>query len=246
MVSFQPAAIFVFNLIMQFDIITLFPKIFDSYLNETILKRAQGKGLVSIKVHNLRDYSADKHKTVDDKPFGGGPGMILKIEPIYRCLQKLTGQDLLKRKKLKKKKELIIAFDPAGKTFDQKTAQKFSKARRIILLAGRYEGFDHRVYKIVDQRISIGDYVLSGGELPALVIAEAVSRLIPGVIGHSAETLREETFSFDDQDYIEYPQYTRPEIFEPFRGARWKVPKVLLSGHHQKIRKWRQSRLKKK
>jgi len=214
---------------MRFDIITIFPNIFDSYLNESILKRAQKRGLIKIKIHNLRDYTKDKHKTVDDRPYGGGPGMLLKVEPIYRAIQAIKSKNL-KTKKLKNFK--IILLDPAGKKFDQRMAKRLSKFKRLVLICGRYEGFDERVKKFVDESISIGDYVLSGGELPAMVIIETIARQIPGVVGHK-HALDEETFS-KNKDYIEYPQYTRPEIF---RGL--KVPKVLLSGNHQKIKEWR-------
>lgn len=212
---------------MLFDIITIFPHIFDSYINESILKRAQKKKLITIKIHNLRDYTIDKHKTIDDKPYGGGPGMIFKIEPIYRCLQKL---------KIKKgaKTSKIILLTPAGKQFDQKMAQKFSKMKKLTFICGRYEGVDARVEKLVDEKISIGPYVISGGELAALNIIEATARLIPGVLG-AQESLNEETFSQDITK--EYPQYTRPEKFKSMA-----VPKVLLSGNHQTIKKWRQKK----
>lgn len=223
---------------MQFDIITIFPNIFDSYLNESILKRAQKKGLIKIKIHNLRDYTSDKRRTVDDRPYGGGPGMLLKVEPIYKALQSL------------KSKSKIILLDPAGKKFNQKMAKQLSKLDRLILICGRYEGFDERVKKFVDENVSIGDYVLSGGELPAMVITEAVSRLIPGVIGKT-ESLKEETFSelinlktYKLKNYIEYPQYTRPEIFT-LGKKKLKVPQVLLSGDHKKIWEWKNKHVKK-
>lgn len=217
---------------MQFDIITIFPHIFDSYLNESILSRAQKNNLIKIKIHNLRDYTDDKHKKVDDRPFGGGPGMLLKVEPIYKTLRALKI----------KNKELIILLDPAGKKFDQKMAKKLSKFKRLVLICGRYEGFDERVKEFVDESISIGDYVLSGGELPAMVVLEAVSRHLPGVLGHE-HALDEETFS-KDKDYIEYPQYTRPETFV-INKKKLKVPPVLLSGNHKKIGDWRSKHRKK-
>jgi tRNA (guanine37-N1)-methyltransferase len=213
---------------MEFDIITIFPHIFDSYLNESILSRAQKNNLIKIKIHNLRDYTNDKHKKVDDRPFGGGPGMLLKVELIYSALKNLK---VLKSKNLK-----TILLDPAGKKFDQQMAKKLSKSKRLILICGRYEGFDERVKEFVDESISIGDYVLSGGELPAMVVVEAVSRHLPGVVGHE-HALDEETFS-KDKDYIEYPQYTRPEIFLAGK-KKLKVPPVLLSGDHKKIGDWR-------
>ncbi len=215
---------------IQFDIITIFPKIFSSYFTESILKRAQKKKLVKINIHNLRDYTIDKHKTVDDRPYGGGPGMIFKVEPIYKALQKL-------RTKNQKLKTRIIMLTPAGKTFDQKMVKRLSKYNKIILLCGRYEGFDARVDKFIDEKISIGNYVLSGGELPAMILLEAVSRYIPGVVGHK-DALVDETFSHDES-YIEYPQYSRPA---DFKGL--KVPPVLLSGNHAKIAQWRQKTAK--
>ncbi|MEW6407510.1 MAG: tRNA (guanosine(37)-N1)-methyltransferase TrmD [Patescibacteria group bacterium] len=252
---------------IKFDIITIFPKIFDSYFNESILARAQKKKLIKIKIHNLRDWTQDKHKKVDDRPYGGGPGMILKVEPMYRALQALKvksqrynpthtspyirgGEEGLKNSK-------VVMLTPAGKTFNQKMAQRLARLDRIILLCGRYEGFDARCEKFVDEKISIGNYVLSGGELPAMVVVEAVARQIPGVVGHK-HALDEETFS-KDKDYIEYPQYTRPEIFKipnpksqipnkfKIQNSKFKilkVPKILLSGNHKKIVEWRRKHVK--
>jgi tRNA (guanine37-N1)-methyltransferase len=215
---------------MKFDIITIFPHIFDSYLDESILKRARKNKLIEIKIHNLRDVTKDHHKSVDDKPYGGGPGMILMVEPIYRTLKKI--------KTVKKSK--VILLDPAGKQFNQRLAQKLSKSEQLIFVCGRYEGIDARVESLVDEKISIGPYVLSGGELPALIIIEAVSRLIPGVIGKQA-SLKEETHS--RKDYVEYPQYTRPKVFEykqKNKIKRLNVPSILLSGNHKQIETWRE------
>jgi len=225
---------------IKFDIITIFPQIFDSYISESILKRAQQKKLVEFTIHNLRDYTHDKHKTVDDRPYGGGPGMILMVEPIYNALGALTS----KNKKLKRR---VIMLTPAGKTFNQKQAKRLSKYDQLIFLCGRYEGFDARTEKLVDEKISIGDYVLSGGELPAMVVAEAVARNIPGVIGHK-HALAEETFSFD-LEYIEYPQYTRPEVFTmavKSKKKSFRAPKLLLSGNHAAIADWRKKMAKKR
>ncbi|MBI2025044.1 MAG: tRNA (guanosine(37)-N1)-methyltransferase TrmD [Candidatus Harrisonbacteria bacterium] len=206
---------------MKFDIVTIFPKIFDSYFKESIIKRAQEKRLIKIEIHNLRDFTADKHKKVDDKPYGGGPGMVLKIEPIYKAVSSIKYQ--ASRKKAKTR---VILFSTRGKKLDSKIAKRLSKYNQLILICGRYEGVDERVAKhIADEEISIGDYVLSGGELPAMVLTEAVSRYIPGVLG-KYESLEEIKGSF--------PTYTRPEVFK-----KWKVPKVLISGHHKKIAKWR-------
>lgn len=235
---------------MQFDILTLFPDLIHFYAEESILGRAQQKGLISIAAHNFRDDTKDRQKHVDDRPYGGGPGMILQVQPIYDCLKKIKA---LKHKNITAgKKTKILLMDPAGKKFDQRMAEKFSKLDRLVLICGRYEGFDARIHKLIDERISVGDYVLAGGELPALTIVEVVSRLIPGVLGNE-ESLNEETFSFKKNNKIkhsqlttfnsqlskEYPQYTRPE---DFRG--WKVPKVLLSGDHKKIEEWRKKNSK--
>ena len=213
---------------MQYDIITIFPKILDSYFNESILKRAQQARLINIKTHDLRDYTADKHRSVDDAPYGGGPGMVLMVEPIYKCLKKIKRQ----------KKSRVILLDPAGKQFDQKMAEKFSKLDQLVFICGRYEGIDARVDNLIDEKISVGPYVLSGGELPAAIIIEATARLLPGVLG-KIESTEYETFAGEKSDVVEYPQYTRPENFKGM-----KVPEILLSGNHKKIEKWRQSKQK--
>lgn len=217
---------------LSFHLITIFPNIFSSYLDESILKIAQKKKKIKITIHNLRDVTTDKHKTVDDKPYGGGPGMLLMVEPFYKTLKKIK----------RKKNSRVIMLDPAGKKFDQKMASYYAKnLDQIILLCGRYEGFDERIYKLVDERVSIGDYVLAGGEIPAMVITEAVTRLLPGVLGDETSTI-DETFS--DPDYVEYPQYTRPEVFIA-GDKKWRVPKILLSGDHKKISVWRRNHRKK-
>jgi tRNA (guanine37-N1)-methyltransferase len=216
---------------MQFDLITIFPEIFNSYINESILKIAQEKKKIKIKVHNLRDYTTDRHHKLDDKPYGGGPGMLLMVEPFYKVLKKI--------KRVKKCK--VIMFDPAGKKFNQKMARNFAGLDQVIMLCGRYEGFDERIKKLVDERISVGDYVLSGGELPAMIVVEAVARLIPGVLG-KFESTQEETFA--SENYKEYPHYTRPEVFVAGK-QKWRVPPVLLSGNHKKISEWRKQNKKK-
>jgi len=214
---------------MQFDIITIFPEIFDSYLKESFIKKAQQKQLIKINIHDLRKWTKDRHKTVDDRPFGGGLGMVFKIEPIYKAIKELSS--------LKKRKTKVIFFTPRGKKFNQKMAYQLSKLNQIIMICGRYEGVDERVAKyIADMELSIGDYDLMGGELPAMVVIETVARLIPGVLG-KPELLKERITK--EKGFIEYPQYTRPEVFSPKKGIYWKVPKVLLSGHHQKIADWR-------
>ena len=207
---------------IKFNIITIFPNIFDSYFKESLIARAQKNKLIDIKIHNLRDYTSDKHKTVDDKPFGGGLGMTMKVEPIFRAIKSIK----------KKKKTKVILFTPRGKKFDQKTAYNLSKMDQLIFICGRYEGVDERVAKkIADIELSIGDYVLMGGEIPALVVIESITRLIPGAIGKK-ELLTERITK--SKGFLEYVQYTRPEIFN-----NWKVPKVLLSGDHKKIEKWK-------
>jgi len=237
---------------MQFDIITIFPKIFESYFSESIIKRAQEKKIVKINIHNLRDYTTDRHKTVDDTPYGGGAGMVLKVEPIYFAMQKVKSQK--SKVKNTNKKQKIILLSAKGKKFNQKMARKFSKLDQIVLICGRYEGVDERVAKyIADEEISIGDYVLTGGELPAMIIVDVVARLVPGVIAE--DSLKEESFSIKRErlksDFKifpqgtkfkisrEYPQYTRPAVFKG-----WRVPKVLLSGNHKKIEEWRNKHMK--
>ncbi|MFA7385615.1 MAG: tRNA (guanosine(37)-N1)-methyltransferase TrmD [Candidatus Paceibacterota bacterium] len=213
----------------KFDIITIFPEIFNFYFKESIISKGVKKGLLEINVHDLRSWSKDKHKKVDDKPFGGGLGMVMKIEPIYNAV-----------KDLKKKKSKVVLFSPRGKKFTQKTANELSKMNQVILICGRYEGIDERVKKeIADMEISIGDYVLMGGEIPSMVVIEAVSRLIPGVIGKE-QFLKERVDK--NGGFIEYPQYTRPEVFSPKKGTNWKVPKVLLSGNHKKIEEWKKKK----
>jgi tRNA (guanine37-N1)-methyltransferase len=214
---------------ISFDIVTIFPEIFDSYFKESIIKRAIKKKLLAVKVHDLRKWTTDRHRTVDDRPFGGGIGMVMKVEPIYKAVTDL--------KKKKSKKTKIILFTPRGKKFDQKMAAKFSKFDHLILLCGRYEGVDERVAKyIADEEISIGDYVLMGGELPAMVLLEATTRLVPGVLG-KPQLLRERITK--EKGFIEYPQYTRPEVFSPKKGVKWRVPEVLMSGDHKKIEEWK-------
>ncbi|MDD5341884.1 MAG: tRNA (guanosine(37)-N1)-methyltransferase TrmD [Patescibacteria group bacterium] len=219
---------------MRFDILTIFPNIFDSYLNESILKRAQKAGLVEFQIHDLRRFTKDKHKTTDDRPYGGGPGMVMKVEPIYSALKSLAA---LPPKK--SRSHGVILLTPQGRIFSQAEAKRLIKFKRLTLICGHYEGFDERIRDYVDEQISIGDYVLTGGELPAMVIVDAISRLIPGVLG-DADSSKDESFS-KDQKTLEYPHYTRPENF---LGQR--VPKILLSGNHAQIAAWRNKHLRKK
>lgn len=215
---------------MQFDIITIFPESLRGYFNSSILGRALKDKKIEINLHNLRDFTQNKHKKTDDKPYGGGPGMVLKAEPILKVIEKIN--------KLKTK---IILFSPSGKQFTQKMAKNWAKKfDNLILICGRYEGIDTRVKKVLKDRlpvskaeeISIGPYILTGGELPAAVIVDAVARQIPNVLGKK-ESLEEE------REVSGFPVYTKPEVFK-YQGKKYKVPKVLLSGHHKKIKNWRE------
>ena len=208
---------------MRFDIVSIFPKVFDPFFNESIIKRAQEKGKVKINVHDLRKYTKDKHKKVDDRPFGGGPGMVLMPQPIFDCVKKVKA----------KRSAKVILMCPSGKPLNQKLARNLVKEKNLIIICGHYEGIDERVrLKLADESISIGDYVLTGGELPAMVLVDCLVRLIPGVVGRE-ESIVNESF---EHHLLDYPQYTRPANF---RGI--KVPSVLLSGHHQWIEEWRKS-----
>lgn len=210
---------------MRFDIITIFPKIFDSYFNESLLKKAREKGLVKIFVHNLRDFTVDKNRKVDDTPYGGGPGMVLKAEPIMKAVE------WIKRQETKKKKGRVILLSLRGEKFTQKEAHRLAKYNQLIFICGRYEGVDERVAQnIADEELSAGDFVLAGGELAAAVVIEAVARLIPGMLGKK-ESLEEIKGT--------YPVYTKPESVK-FGGKLRKVPATLLSGDHKKIDEWRE------
>lgn len=229
---------------MRFHIITIFPRIFDSYFNESILKRAQDNKQIKIKIYDLRGWTADKHKTVDDTPYGGGPGMVMKVEPIYKAIHDIHA-------KISNRQSKIILLSAKGKTWNQQLAQKYTKYKDIVLVCGRYEGVDERVTKFIDEEISIGDYVLTGGEIPALAIIDSITRLLPGVLGNQ-DSLTEESFSgqFENRqspikNLLEYPQYTKPEIFEA-DGKKYRVPKILLSGHHQQIKDWREKHSRKR
>ena len=225
---------------MEFEIITIFPKIFDSYFSESIIKRAQKNGIIKINVHNLRDYTTDKHKTVDDTPYGGGAGMVLKVEPIYHCVNAVKSKVKSQKSQPKAgspmaKKVRTILFSAKGKRYEQKDAKRLSKYDQLIFICGRYEGVDERVAKYVaDEEISIGDYVLTGGEIPAMVVIDSITRLLPGVLGNEESAKIE---SHSKEGYLEFSQYTKPENFQ-----NWKVPKILLSGHHGEIEKWRKQK----
>jgi len=211
---------------MKIDILTLFPQMFTGPLSESILKRAQEKGAVEIKVHNLRDWAEDKHHTTDLPPYGGGAGMVMRVDVIDKAVTALKKEN---------KKTKVILLDTKGEIYKQEKAKRLSKEEHLILIAGHYEGVDQRVHDhLVDEVICTGEYVLTGGEIPAMTVVDSVVRLLPEVLGNP-DSLTEE--SFNDKDQIEYPQYTRPE---EYKG--WKVPKVLLSGNHKEISEWRKKK----
>ena len=213
---------------MQFEVFTLLPEVFPPYLESSILQRARQRGLIDVRVHNIRDYTHDKHHTTDDTPYGGGGGMVMKPEPVFEAIESVLGLD---PGQAKPPAIPVVLLDPQGRIFTQRVAEEFARHERIALLCGRYEGVDERIRQyLVTDEISIGDYVLTGGELPALMIIDAVSRLISGVLG-------DPTGAEDDSHsmgLLEYPHYTKPS---EFRG--WKVPDILLSGDHAKIERWR-------
>jgi tRNA (guanine37-N1)-methyltransferase len=214
---------------MKIDVLTLFPGMFTGPLDESIIKRAREAGLLDLAIHNLRDYAHNRHKTVDDRPFGGGPGMLLKPEPIFEAVEGLAGE-----------KTQVILLSPSGRSFSQAIARELAQREHLLLVSGHYEGFDERVREqLADDELSIGDYILTNGALPVMVVIDAVTRLLPGVLGDEASAQQD---SFSD-GLLEYPQYTRPA---EFRGM--KVPEVLLSGNHAQIAQWRaeQSRLRTK
>ena len=219
---------------MRIDIITIFPKMFEPVLNESIIKRAQSKGKVKIFIHHLRDYTLDKHKKVDDRPFGGGSGMVMSPEPIFRAVEDIKlqvpakGGSAFDRKSRRPK---VILLSPQGEKLNQKTADRLAKYKHLILICGHYEGIDERVRQyLVDEEIYIGDYVLTGGELPAMVLVDCLVRLLPGVLG-DRNSLNFESFT---GNLLEYPQYTRPANYKGMS-----VPAILLSGNHKKIAQWR-------
>lgn len=224
---------------LRVDVVTIFPEIVEPYLHASILGRAGKKKLAEFHTHDLRQWTTDKHRTVDDKPFGGGPGMVMKVEPFHKALMKLKLRKANGTKTATAKKTRVILTSAKGKVFTQTHAKRLSKYDRLVFLCGRYEGVDERVAKhLADEEISIGEYVLTGGELPALVVSDAVTRLRPGVLGE-AESLSEESHTKPGE--LEYPQYTRPEVYK-FKNDQlkgWSVPPVLLSGDHKKIKAWR-------
>lgn len=223
---------------MKIDVVTLFPRMFDSPFEESIIKRAIKKKLIKLKIHNLRDWAIDKYGSVDDKPFGGGVGMLIRPEPVYKALEEI------KKKEKRVNKRKVILMSAAGKKFSQKMAEDWSKLDQLIIVAGHYEGFDQRIVDfMIDEEISIGNYVLTGGELPTMVIIDAVTRLLPGVLGKD-ESSNQESWSKIEIDgkkirAKEYPQYTRPR---EFMGKL--VPEVLISGDLKKIKEWQKEQIK--
>ncbi len=211
---------------MRIDVLTIFPSMFEPVLNESIIKRACQAGRVDIRVHDIRDYCSDRHRKVDDRPYGGGAGMVMQPQPIFAC-----AEDILKKNRHSKKSRRILLLSPKGRRLVQKDFGKLSRLKHLILICGRYEGVDERVAKyLADEEVSIGDYVLTGGEIPAMAVIDATVRLLPGVLGN-ADSSKDESFQ---AGLLEYPQYTRPAAF---RGK--KVPALLLTGDHAKIQAWR-------
>lgn len=207
---------------MRFDILSIFPEMFESFFGCSLLKKARDKGLIRIEAHNIRDWATDKHRMTDDYPYGGGAGMVMKVEPIARALEAIGAVPGACTR---------VLLTPQGETFSQDIAEELARSGRIVLICGHYEGVDERVREnLADREISVGDYILTGGEAAAMVVVDAVARLVPGVLGND-ESARHESFA---GGLLESPQYTRPEDFEG-----WKVPEVLLSGHHREIEDWR-------
>lgn len=212
---------------MRFEILTTFPQIIEAVVGESVLGKARSRGAFEVEAINLRDFTDDKHRTTDDAPYGGGPGMVMKVEPVFKAVESLTSRR-------PGQKPRILLMTPQGRRFDQKMAEELARESYIIMICGRYEGYDERIREhLVTDEVSIGDYVLTGGELPALVIIDAVARLLPGVLGDE-DSPKDESFS---SGLLEYPHYTRPANF---RG--WEVPEVLLSGNHAEIEKWRREK----
>ncbi len=212
---------------MKIDVLTLFPAMFAGPLDVSIVQRARTAGLLDLRIHNLRDWTHDRHKTVDDKPFGGGPGMVLKPEPIFEAIESLAGENTH-----------VVLMTPVGQQFDQAKARELAQREQLLFICGSYEGVDERVREaLVDEELSIGDYVLTNGGLPAMVVIDAVTRLLPGALGDE-QSSADESFS---HGMLEYPHYTRPA---EFRGM--KVPEMLLSGHHAEIEKWRMEQAKRR
>ncbi|MCH2124289.1 MAG: tRNA (guanosine(37)-N1)-methyltransferase TrmD [Pirellulaceae bacterium] len=217
---------------MRFDVLTLFPEMFPGYLSQSLLNKAIQRGLVDVQIHDIREWAKDKHHKVDDRPFGGGPGMVLKVEPVVECVEAVQQFDERKGK--------VILTTPQGKRFDQRTVEDLAQVERLILLCGRYEGFDQRVIDILQpDEISIGDYIVNGGEVAAMVVMDALVRMVPGVLGH-VESNVDDSFSTGNR-MLEFSQYTRPREYRGFE-----VPEILLTGNHEQIQRWRQQESLKK
>lgn len=217
---------------MRFDVITLFPEMFEGVFDKSIIKRAREKKIIEINYHQMRQWSWNNYGSVDDKPYGGDIGMLIRVDVIDKAIKEIK-----EKSKAEKLKPKIILMSARGKRFEEADAQRLAKEKNIIIICGHYEGFDERVSELVDEEISIGDYVLSGGEIPAMVLIDSISRLLPGVLGKD-ESSQVESFS-DNSHYIEFPQYTRPAEYE-----KKKVPKVLLSGDPKKIKEWQKKQTK--
>ena len=216
---------------MVFHILTIFPEFFEGPFRHGVVAKAADAGLIQIHIHDLRNWTHDRHRTVDDRPFGGGEGMLLKVEPIFEAVESIWPR--------REAGQRLVLLSPQGKRFDQAAARRFSEYREVFLICGRYEGVDERVAeRLVDEELSVGDFVLSGGELGAAMVVDCVARLSPGVLGNQDSALQE---SFGEEGLLDCPQYTRPP---DFRG--WKVPEVLLSGHHEEIRRWRRKAAREK
>lgn len=210
---------------MIIETLSVFPEVFESYMNASMMGRAQREGIIDFHAYDLRDWTHDRHRSVDDEPYGGGQGMLMKCAPVFEAYDELADKYAAP--------PYTVFFTPAGEPFTQEMAEEFSQLDRILFVCGRYEGFDERVYSLADRRVSLGDYVLTGGELPALVVTDAVVRLLPGVLGNEASFVEE---SFSEVGLLEFSQYTRPA---EYRGM--KVPDVLLSGNHKEVDKWRRN-----
>lgn len=224
---------------LSIDVLTIFPEFITAYAQGAMLGRAQKAGLLRVEAHQLRDWAHDRHQKVDDRPFGGGAGMVMKVAPFYESLCSLG---MVTKKGTRSKKAAssrVILLSPRGARFTQRHAERLAKYSSLVFLCGRYEGVDERVTEqLIDEELSIGDFVLTGGELGALVVMDAVARLVPGVLGDEASSVDE---SHAEEGVLEYPQYTRPEVFSPAKGVSWSVPEVLLGGNHAVIEAWRRA-----
>jgi tRNA (guanine37-N1)-methyltransferase len=237
------AAVFITLLTMRFDLITIFPEFFAGPLDHGIVRRAKDAGIVQIHVQDLREFTKDRHRTVDDRPFGGGEGMVLKPEPLFEAVEKLLGQAMgdAEHRVFPPRGTAILLMSASGRLFTQATARRYAKLQRLIFICGRYEGVDERVAQhLATEEVCVGDYVLSGGELPAAIVIDAVTRLLPGALGNEASTVNESFSESHDESHsargaiLDFPHYTRPA---EFRG--WKVPEVLIGGNHAEVAKWR-------